>query len=111
VQCHTLDGTHSTGPTWKDMFGSRVPLSDGTTVLADENYVHDSVLYPSKQVVQGFQAVMPSYLGALKDKEIGWIIAFMKTKSANFKGGETTNPAAAPLHVTAPVKSAAPENK
>jgi cytochrome c oxidase subunit II len=105
--CHTVDGSHSTGPSWKDMFGSKVSLSDGSTVVAEENYVRDSVLYPSKQIVQGYPAVMPSFLGQLKDKEIGWLIDYMKTVSvhANTTGGEA-KPVTAPAHPDAPARSA-----
>lgn len=109
IQCHTIDGTHSTGPTWKDMFGSQVPLSDGTTVVADENYVRDSVLYPTKQIVKGYQAVMPSYLGGLKDKQIDWVIAYMKTISEPYKksaGASGAVPTSAPMHKDEPARSA-----
>jgi cytochrome c oxidase subunit 2 len=105
IQCHSIDGSHGTGPTWKDMFGSKVALSDGTSVVADENYVRDSVLYPNKHIVQGYQAVMPSYLGGLKDKQIDWVIAYMKTISANANTGAAT-PVTAPAHPDAPARSA-----
>jgi cytochrome c oxidase subunit 2 len=46
VQCHSVDGTVSTGPTWKDLFGEQVALSNGQSVAADEAYVRESILYP-----------------------------------------------------------------
>lgn len=99
VTCHSLDGSANTGPTLKDLFGKQETLIDGTSITADENYIRDSILYPNKQIVQGFssggKSAMPSFLGQLSDKEIGWIIAYMKTISANYQGADP-NAAVAP---------------
>ena len=108
-QCHSLDGSAGTGPTFKDLFGRQEALGDGS-VQVDENYIRESILYPNKRIVQGFQAVMPSYLGSLKDKEIDWIIAALKQNSQHFKGGGagvTGAPPAVPGGVQ-PVQSAQP---
>ena len=86
-QCHSVDGTRLTGPTWKDMFGSQVPLQDGKTVLADEDYVRESIEYPQAKIVAGFGPVsaMPSYLG-MKPEDIYALISYMKSISTNFHG-------------------------
>jgi cytochrome c oxidase subunit 2 len=89
MQCHSLDGSAGTAPTFKDLFGRQEVLADGS-VQVDENYIRESILYPNKRIVKGFQAVMPSYLGSLKDKEIDWIIAALKQNSQHFKGGAPT---------------------
>ena len=44
VGCHSIDGTPMTGPTWFGLFGSNVKLADGTTVVADEAYISESIL-------------------------------------------------------------------
>jgi cytochrome c oxidase subunit II len=101
-QCHSIDGVSGTGPSWKNLYGSQQPLSDGTTVLADEDYLRTSVLYPAKQVVKGYGNVMPSYMGQLKDRDIDAIIAYMKSISENYKGSpDDLNPKLPP---SAPVK-------
>jgi cytochrome c oxidase subunit II len=78
-QCHTIDGTASTGPTLKGVFGHDVKLADGSTVLADENYIRESVLEPQAKVVAGFDPVMPTFKGKLSDKRITGIIEYLKT--------------------------------
>jgi len=78
--CHTVDGSKSVGPTWKGLFGSKVTLSDGSTVLADETYLSDSILNPTSQIVEGFQALMPaSYAGVFSQEDISNIIAYLMT--------------------------------
>ncbi len=79
AQCHTLDGAASTGPTWKGLFGSHVPLEGGRTITADENYLRSCILDPTQNVPLGFQPVMPTFKGRLKDDEITAIIAYIKT--------------------------------
>ncbi|MCC7479729.1 c-type cytochrome [bacterium] len=79
VQCHSIDGKAGTGPTFKGLWGHEAKLKDGGTVLVDENYVRESVLDPQAKIVEGFQPVMPTYQGRLKDAEIGYLIAYLKT--------------------------------
>lgn len=77
--CHTIDGSDATGPTWQGMFGSEVTLEDGSTVTADADYIHESIVNPTAQVHQGFPPIMPSFEGQLSDDEINQIIAYIET--------------------------------
>ncbi len=104
-QCHTTNGSALVGPTLKDVFGSNVLLENGKYVHADENYVRESILYPQAKIVKGFGPQMPSFLGTIKDREIGWIIAYLKSISSNYH-------AAPAVPTTAPAApSAVPETK
>lgn len=76
--CHSTDGSNMTGPTWKGLFGTQQPLADGTSVLADENYIRSSILNPQQQIVRGYQPVMPTYRGSLNDRQIDALIAYMR---------------------------------
>jgi cytochrome c oxidase subunit 2 len=93
-QCHSVDGTKNTGPTWKDLFGKQGKFNDGSTYTADENYLRESVLYPQKHIVEGYGGAMPSYLGKIGDREITAIINYQKSISSNYKGdpGELDKP-------------------
>jgi len=87
-QCHSVDGRQGTGPTWKDMFGNQIQLAGGGTVVADENYIRESILYPNAKIHQGFPnpSPMPSFLGQLNDNDIMALISYMKSISVHFKG-------------------------
>lgn len=54
-------------------------MSDGSTVIVDENYIRESILYPGNKVVAGYQNVMTPYEGRLSDDEITNIIEYLKT--------------------------------
>ncbi|MCX7016652.1 MAG: cytochrome c oxidase subunit II [Candidatus Sumerlaeota bacterium] len=79
AQCHSLDGTAGTGPSFKGLWGSTVTMSDGLKVVVDENYVRESILQPQAKVVAGFQPVMPTFQSRLKDQDILDVIEFLKT--------------------------------
>jgi len=79
AQCHSTDGTVKTGPTFKGFFGRAVTLSDGSTVVADEDYCRESMIDPHAKVVVGFEPVMPTFQGRLKDEEITCIIQYLKS--------------------------------
>ncbi len=78
--CHSTDGKAGIGPTWKGVFGHQVELADGTTVTADEAYLHESIVNPSAKIVKGFQNIMPpTYKDTLTDQQISDLIAYIET--------------------------------
>lgn len=77
--CHSADGTVKVGPTFKGLFGSRVPLADGRTVVADEGFLKESVLDPGATIVKGYPNVMPTFKGQLSEDDIAAIIDHMKS--------------------------------
>jgi cytochrome c oxidase subunit 2 len=77
--CHTIDGSTKVGPTWKNLYGSKVELTDGTTVVADENYLRESIVDPQAKIVKGFGPSMPVFKGVLSEQEITATISFIKS--------------------------------
>jgi cytochrome c oxidase subunit 2 len=76
--CHSLDGTRLEGPSFRGLFGKPVLLADGQRVLADENYLRESILNPQAKLVAGYQPVMPTFQGLLSEREINALIEFIK---------------------------------
>jgi len=66
-------------PKLEGLFGRRVQLSDGSSVVADERYLHDSVMLPRKDVVAGFAPIMPSFQGQISEEDLLDIIAYIKS--------------------------------
>jgi cytochrome c oxidase subunit 2 len=79
--CHTTDGSALIGPTWAGLFGHEVELADGSTVIADLAYLHESIVDPNAKIVAGFSpGVMPTTFDELlSDEQIDQIIAFIET--------------------------------
>jgi cytochrome c oxidase subunit 2 len=66
-------------PKLEGLFGHRVQLSDGSSVIADERYIHDSVMLPRKDVVAGYEPIMPSFQGEIAEEDLLEIIAYIKS--------------------------------
>ena len=77
--CHSIDGSPGAGPTWKGLFGKERNFEDGSSTVADENYIRESIEIPSAKLVKGYQPVMPAYKGLLSDSDITAIIEYMQT--------------------------------
>jgi len=78
TSCHTSSGAKGVGPTWKDLYGSAVTLSDGSTVTADWAYITESIRTPALKITGGFQAVMPTYT-SLSDADVNALAAYIKS--------------------------------
>lgn len=118
LRCHTVDGTPDLGPTWAGLFGSTVPLADGSSVIADEAYLTDSMMRPLAQLHRGFPPVMPSYLGTLSAAETGALVAFIRslrdgpadlqTSMPVLESGDSSTPSAPARETTPPAEESAP---
>jgi cytochrome c2 len=80
--CHTTDGSKSTGPSFKGLYGRQTKLTTGQTVSANMAYLLNSIRDPDKQIVQGYApGVMSSAIkpGAVSVADAKALIAFIKT--------------------------------
>lgn len=66
-------------PSLVGLYGSVVPLEGGKTIVADDQYLRDSILLPNSQVVSGYDPVMPSYQGKLSEDELFSLVAYLKS--------------------------------
>lgn len=73
--CHGSQGDGGVGPSFRGLFGSTVPLADGTSVTADRDYLAESITDPSGQIVEGYRVPMPD--NDLDDAEIEAIIDYI----------------------------------
>jgi cytochrome c oxidase subunit 2 len=58
-----------------------VHLQDGRSVVADANYLRDSILLPTKDIVAGFAPVMPSFAGQVSEDDLQALIAYLQSTS------------------------------
>jgi cytochrome c oxidase subunit II len=74
--CHSEDGTTLIGPSFRGLYGREVELVDGSTLVADEDYIRRSILDPNAEVTAGFQPLMPPY--QFSDSEIEAFVAYLR---------------------------------
>ncbi|HEX5398581.1 MAG TPA: c-type cytochrome [Verrucomicrobiae bacterium] len=64
--CHKIDGTKGVGPTWKHLAGYPQKLANGTTEVADYQFLKNAILYPEHLHLEGFPAgAMPTSYRAM----------------------------------------------
>ncbi len=98
-QCHTVDGAASTGPTWKNSFGTARQFTSGESYSAEQmsdvaffsNYAREAILTPGVKIVAGFGNQMTPYAGQLNERELDGLIAYIMSLGVN-----PPTPAAAP---------------
>jgi cytochrome c oxidase subunit 2 len=56
-----------------------VKLNDGKSVLVDEAYVRESMMLPQAKIVAGFDPIMPTFQGLLRENEIQGLMAYIKS--------------------------------
>ncbi len=80
VTCHRSD-TQGRGPDLTGVFGSKVLLEDGRTLVADDDYVRESILSPSAKVVNGYKPIMPVFQGLVTEEQLNALVAYVKSLS------------------------------
>jgi cytochrome c oxidase subunit 2 len=69
-------------PPLEGLYGQPVPLEGGRVLTADDEYVRDSILDPNRDVVAGYQPVMPTYAGQMSEDDVLKLVAYIKSLSA-----------------------------
>jgi len=80
--CHSINGTKSTGPTWRGLAGSTVHLIGGGTTKATDSYLVSVITDPSNLRVAAFdpgvmQEAVP--VGEVSDAQARDIVAYIKS--------------------------------
>ena len=76
--CITCHGTGK-APPFAGIYKRPVKLSDGSTVIADDAYLRESVLYPSAKIVLGYQPIMPTFKGQVTEAQLLQLIAYIRS--------------------------------
>ena len=83
--CHRSDA-QGRGPNLQGIYNKPVLLEDGRTVIADENYVRESIVNPTAKIVSGFKPVMPTFQGIVSEEQLNALVAYVKSLSQPLPG-------------------------
>lgn len=104
ASCHE-GGPGQRGAHLENIYGTDVKLVGGGTVKADDDYIRNSILNPSSQVVEGFQPIMPTFKGQVTEEQLNALVAYVKSLSG-VTGTSTSGSTAAPANSAAPASNA-----
>ena len=100
--CHRAEATGrlARGPVLDEVYGSQVQLADGRTLVADDNYIRESILQPNAKLVAGWEPLMPTFQGQVTEEQLTQLIAYVRslgnpaatTAAAGGTGGPNAGP-------------------
>ena len=76
--CHRFD-VQGRGPNLIGIYGKPVQLEDGRTVVADEDYIRESIVNSQAKIVSGFKPIMPIFQGQISDEQLNALVAYVKS--------------------------------
>ncbi len=85
ASCHA-GGADQRGAKLEGIFNKEVKLVGGSTVIADEAYIRDSILNPGARVVEGYQPIMPTFKGQVTEEQLISLVAYIKSLSGDMSG-------------------------
>ena len=78
ITCHLADGK-GRGPSLVNVAGSTVQLADGRKVVADDNYLRESIVNSQAKIVAGYQPLMPVFQGMIGEENLMQLISYIKS--------------------------------
>lgn len=78
--CHGAEGSGGIGPAVAGIAGTERELIDGTTVIADTEYLRRSITDPNAEIVAGYSIRMPE--NRLSDTEVDALVAYIEELEA-----------------------------
>ncbi len=79
IACHGQHGEGGIGPSFVGLYNSKVKLSTGQIITADDNYLRRSILNSQAQIVDGYPPVMPTFKGQISEEQVMQLISFIQS--------------------------------
>lgn len=74
--CHTgVDNTQS--PTLNGLMGKTRKFTDGSTAVADRDYIRESILNPHRRITSGYENTMPIYHGQISEMQTMALLEYL----------------------------------
>ncbi len=102
--CH-MAAAGARGPILAGLYGKTRQLSNGTSVVADDQYLRESILNPAAKVAAGYQPIMPTFQGQVSEDDLIRLLSYVKSIPVS-----TTQPppVGSPASQTEPSREAPP---
>ncbi|MEO6965547.1 MAG: cytochrome c oxidase subunit II [Acidobacteriaceae bacterium] len=91
--CHTGESS-ARGPNLYGLYGSRVRMSDGSTIVANDAYLREKILNPSLHVPEGYVPIMPTFQGQINEEGLIELVEYIKSLDSNYRLKQMMNKSA-----------------
>jgi len=93
--CHVAaPGRPARAPRLEGLYGRQVKLANGSVLIADDDYLRESILNPAAKVVAGWEPIMPTFQGQISEEQVLQLISYVKSLSG--EGGTEAGGGTAP---------------
>lgn len=73
-------------PDLAGLYGRPVPLESGETIIADDQYIRDSILFPQRAIAAGYPPIMPTFRNVIEEEDLIALTAFIRdTRPADWR--------------------------
>ena len=76
--CHKSE-SGGRGPSLVGVYNEPQKLTNGKEVVADTDFLRESILYPNAKILEGYQAIMPAYNGQINEQSLNQLVAYIKS--------------------------------
>ena len=84
IQCHNTQNPRA--PVLEEIYGTRRQFKDGTSVVADDEYLRESIRKPRAKVREGWEPIMPHFgPDKVSPEDLNKVVAYIKS----LKKGDT----------------------
>jgi cytochrome c oxidase subunit 2 len=83
--CHSMAGQAGIGPALNGIYGKKVQLEDGSSVVRDDAYLRESILQPDAKTVKGYpkgsmtNVIMPFMPELQKPEVLDALVEYIKS--------------------------------
>lgn len=105
ASCHA-GGADQRGAKLEGIYNKEVKLAGGQTVIANDEYIRNSILNPGAQIVEGYQPIMPTFKGQVTEEQLVALVAYIKSLSGVTGGTSPGSTTGMPSTTTAPTAPA-----
>src|SRR5579872_2110309 len=78
------------GPSLANVYGTKLTLSSGQQITADDAYLREAILNPSQHITQGYAPIMPTYQGQISEEGVIDLVEYIKNLDSDYRVQQTT---------------------
>jgi len=90
ANCHGAEDTLR-APSLYGIYNKRRTFADGTSLIADEEYLRSSILRPYDHITSGYGQTMPVYEGQVTEEDVLNLVAYIKVLGTSTAPPPTSN--------------------
>lgn len=105
--CHSANA-QARGPNLFGIYNSRIRMTDGSMMVANDAYLREKILNPSLHVPAGYVPIMPTFQGQISEDGLIDLVEYIKSLNSSYRIGQSLNKSEYDSAQPAPIGQAAP---